>query len=134
MRLLPDVSARVAAAVKQLGTETWPDRAGREHGAIPLWADIGGAILLRPDGTVLELEWDQPSEHAPRELDAPSWRVALVTGAERYPWLAALLPQRPANAETCPDCEGKGRRDYNDPETRGRVYCASCDGLGWRAV
>ena len=134
MRVQPEISARIAAAVQQLGSETWPDQAGLEHGAIPLWADIGGAILLRPDGTVLELEWDQPSERVPRELEAPSWSLALVAGAERYPWLADLLPQRPTDATSCPDCEGKGRRRYNEPQPGGLIYCATCDGLGWRAV
>jgi hypothetical protein len=134
MRLDQLLSARVAAAVRELGT-TGPEIAGREHGAIPLWADMGGAVLLRPDGTVLEFEWDDPSEHDPRKVDHPTWPVALVTGAERYPWLASvLLPIRPSNAVECPDCEGKGRRIYDGPNRRGTVYCATCNALGWRAV
>ena len=134
MRIPSDVASRLRAAIETLGEDTLPDRLGRAHGALPLWADLGGAILLRPDGMFLELEWDQPSEQQPREVDEPSWSVALVAGAERYPWLAGLLPSRPEGAIDCSDCHGEGHLRFDTSETRGTVYCGTCDGLGWRAA
>jgi len=57
MQLSVDLSVRIRDAITRLG-DTVPDRVGRQHNAIPLWADLGGAILLRADGTFLELEWE----------------------------------------------------------------------------
>src|SRR5512138_1434937 len=101
MYLPSDIAARVASTVAALDETTHLEWIGQQHSAIPLFADLGGAILLRADGTFLELEWDEPSEQTPRELDTPSWPVALVAGSERYPWLVPLLPLRPADAVTC---------------------------------
>ena len=130
MNLPRDIAVRVANTVAALADTTLPESAGRQHSAIPLYADLGGAILLRADGIFLELEWDQPSEEKPREVDRPSWPVALVAGAERYPWLAPLLPERPADAANCPACSGAGRIALNGAST-GSIYCGTCNGLGW---
>ena len=54
--------------------------------------------------------------------------LAIVAGAERYPWLMALLPSRPVGAVACGNCGGGG--------LIGPVTVAnrrSCGGLGWQS-
>ena len=130
MHLPPHIAARVRTAVESLDDQTLPGRVGREFGALPLFADIGGAILLRPDGALLELEWDQPSEQAPREVTDPQANIGLVVGAENYPWLAELLPPRPLSAQPCSQCGGRGRIAIAGQSA---VYCGVCGARGWIA-
>jgi len=110
----------------------WPDRVGRQHSAIPLLADIRGAILLRPDGVFLQLGWDQDSQQHPKELAELPSTAALVAGAERYSWLQSLLPRRPPDARSCTTCEGAGR--ISVVGAGGGVFCESCGALGWIAA
>jgi hypothetical protein len=128
MRIPADVALEISRAIAQLGETAWPDLAGREHNALPLFADLGGAVLLRADGTFLELEWDEPTERTPRLLEQPSYAPALAIGAERFPCLRPLLPPRPANAITCDTCHGRGRLPVVS------IPCAACAALGWRAA
>ena len=130
MKLEADTAARIRSAIAELGNETIPDRAGRQHNALPLYADIGGAVLLRADGIFLELEWDQSSEQRPNEREVPSWPVALIAGSARYPWLSTLLPTPPATATECQACGGRGRIT-DGGASDGYFYCAECGGLGW---
>ena len=133
MDLPSAISAQITAAVLALDPEGGlPDRVGRTHSAIPLLADLGGAVLLRADGTILELEWDQESELKPRERGEFANTVPLVAGVERYPWLAALLPRRPADAPACASCDGAG--SISPSRGSGRVFCGQCGALGWVAV
>ena len=74
---------------------------------IPLYLDWMGFIGLRTDGELLFVGWDPP--HDPEIVrEAYFRRVGLVAGAERYPSLAFLLPERPANALSCETCGGTG--------------------------
>lgn len=132
MHLPREITEWISAAVEVLSPNRGlPDRVGREHSAIPLLADLGGAILLRADGVFLELEWDQETELQPREASEPASTVPLVAGTERYPWLAALLPVRPADARPCSACRGTGSIPTN---ITGSVFCGHCGALGWIAV
>jgi len=129
--LIPaSIAAKIMSDVTALGDRLLPDITGKRLHALPLYADLGGAILLRADGQFLELQRDQPSELHPIEGDEPSWKVALVAGAERYPWLAELLPARPATAVTCEVCGGTGKFSHAGSST-GYFFCGRCDGLGW---
>lgn len=106
-----------------------PDAVAKGHGALPLLADIGGLWMLRPDGTILELVWDE--EGPPSVASEGAGLVGLVAGSERYPWLSELLPQRPADAANCPSCDGQGQITIAPPG-KGVVFCGSCSALGWR--
>ena len=60
----------------------------RIFNALPTYADIGVALLVLNDGTVLAFStnqvWDEASEY--REESDPNWlRIAYQRGAERYP-------------------------------------------------
>jgi hypothetical protein len=79
-----------------------------------VYADLGGALVLRPDGSVLGVGWDdeEPSEAG------PGWRlVALAAASYHFPELADLAPERPRGARPCPACSGQG--------------CERCFGMGW---
>lgn len=132
MNLPVEIAEQISAAIEALDSSRGlPDRVGRELSAIPLLADIGGAVLLRADGVFLELEWDQETEVHPREVAEPSSTVPLVAGTERYPWLVALLPARPADARPCSACRGGGSIHTN---ISGRIFCGECGALGWAAA
>jgi hypothetical protein len=68
----------------------------RSLDALPVYADIGGALLIRPSGEVLEVHsnqrWETQSEH---ELvtDPETRRVAYESCARRFPSLRAVAEQ-----------------------------------------
>jgi hypothetical protein len=107
----------------------WPGRAdvaerAARHGFVPLYADLGGVVGVRPDGTFVGLG-DDP-DAAPAEMTSVRWRdLAVLIGAKRYPELRALIPPRPPDAVTCANCAGSGV--IAELPT---VTCA-CGGLGW---
>lgn len=95
--------------------------------ALPVYADMGGVLLLTPDGRVLRLP-HEPADAPAVEAD-PQWSlVALVRAAEAYPELAVLLPVRDAASEECAECGGSGRLDVGATQ----FLCGACQGLGWR--
>ena len=91
-------------------------------GGLPVYADIGGVILLMPDGAVAYYDTEQ---RCARAVDDESWRtVAFVRAAKRYPELQGLHPARPMDACVCPQCAGAG-------EVVAGVGCGKCLGTGW---
>src|SRR2546427_5325494 len=40
-------------------------RIARQHQVLPLWADMGGCIALRPNGQLVFLAWDDPEKVEP---------------------------------------------------------------------
>jgi hypothetical protein len=99
----------------------------RETGALPVYADIGGTLFIRPDGTVLCLVHD--SDGPPQIERDPRWRLsAYAVGAEKYPDLLLLLPKRGATATDCQSCGGRGRIMIREIE----IGCLHCGGLGWQ--
>ena len=104
----------------------------REFDALYLYGTLGFDSVMRSDGTVLvavDEHWGEPS--APD----PPWRVAspreralaIAAASERWPEVAALLPDRPATARNCHECGGKGW--WSVAETR--FLCRACGALGW---
>jgi hypothetical protein len=91
-------------------------------GALHLYADTGGSLLLRPTGEVIGLNHDS---NAPEVLSANSrWhRLAYVVVAELYPELASLRPTKPRHARDCSACAGTGQLIG--------LRCGHCQGLGW---
>ena len=100
----------------------------RASGALPVYADMGGTLFLRPDGEILVLEHD--SRDAPQIEADPGWRMtAVVVGAEKYPELGRLLPARPLGTGDCEGCRGRGRVRFGDIDHD--FLCGTCHGLGW---
>jgi RNA polymerase subunit RPABC4/transcription elongation factor Spt4 len=91
-------------------------------GALPVYLGIGGCLAITESGEVLL--YDPESREVAKVAEVEWRKAAYVAASERYPELKALAPPRPPDAETCPDCGGKGRRF-------GSAYCGSCFGTGW---
>jgi hypothetical protein len=131
----PDLRTLIRSLV-----ERWlasPDRtdltgAVRVSGALPVYSDMGGTLLLRPDGEILFLDNESEDDEPQIETDF-GWRTtAVVVGVEKYPELRPLLPIRPPGTEDCEACAGHGR--VRVAETDHRFLCGRCHGLGWLAT
>jgi hypothetical protein len=112
------LSERIAVLVEAHHTGAAPHDWQRDmavrFGGLGVFGDIGGALVLRPDGSVLTCDWDdEVTEEA-----GPGWQViALAAASYKYPELAALAPEQPPNARQCWKCHGPG--------------CEHCFGMGW---
>lgn len=95
-----------------------------EGGALPLLADSGGVIGIRPDGTLVEWDRDGGGRDV-RPVEDPLWvLIALAVAARRDPAFRNLLPTRPPAAIDC-DCR-------TIPACiSGLVFCGRCGGMGW---
>ena len=100
----------------------------RRHGVLPLYTDFMGCFGLRPSGECLFIAWDDPSRAVEVRLGLPDFQVihvARVRGALRYPEIPGIMPERPADARTCPSCHGSG-----GVHPQPNIIC-ECGGLGW---
>ncbi|AMV23875.1 hypothetical protein VT84_05640 [Gemmata sp. SH-PL17] len=103
------------------------DRVVRELVALPVYADMGGTLLVAADGEVYCLDHD--SIEVRREHD-PGWQLLARTAvAEIAPELRVLLPDRPPSAPDCAVCSGSGHIQATPTH---RCWCGTCWGLGWR--
>jgi hypothetical protein len=103
----------------------WVKPAVRQHGFLPLYIGWVAALGLRPDGSFVR--WDHEADRASvKPLGDAYWqRMAICHGAKKYPELRALLPERPASAQTCGACGGSGQLSGAP-----HVIC-QCGGVGW---
>jgi hypothetical protein len=89
--------------------------------ALPVYADIGGVLVISETGEVLLYDPDTKNETPADE----KWRlVALIRAARRHPQLSALEPERPHDAVECPACHGNGG-------ILGALDCGTCLTTGW---
>lgn len=123
---LADKIERAIAAAAVAPKGHIDQEASSNHG-LALFGTIGEVWLLRADGSLWRVDSDfgLPLEPLPEELHT----VAIVAGVQRHPWLAELLPRRPPEAVTCPECAGTGKLG---PENA--YFCSRCSGLGWRST
>jgi len=135
MRITVDPDAVEGALVEYLRTagDGQPEvAAARAHHALPFWRDIGGCLLLQPNGTILGLEWDNPSlvdSVADTPRDRKLVHAARASAAERFPDISGLRPERGPDVKICPSCGGTGRLTrFGEPPVN--VVC-ECGGLGW---
>lgn len=114
----------LAAIITGLIRELHDDRALAERtGALPVHADMGGLLLIAPDGAVLHHDPDTGRTESVHD----SWRLlARTSAADRFPALASLRPRRPPFAVDCHACRGAGRLDLA-PD----LPCGACFGTGW---
>ena len=103
------------------------DHEAARYGAIALMGTIGATWLLRPDGTFWDVDDDLGK---PIKRLADEYHVsALAYGVKRYPWLAALLPERPAGGVDCSACGAHGWIPSAQASAN-EIQCPQCDGLG----
>jgi hypothetical protein len=118
---------RLAQAIRVLVARvTDPDerRIAARTGALPVYADLAGSLLLTEGLEVLS--WVRETDQVSREV-GPKWTlVALRMAGERFAELATLRPRRPPGARDCAGCGGEG-------ELFRRIWCDACSGLGWVA-
>jgi uncharacterized protein (TIGR02996 family) len=100
----------------------------RRCAALPIYADMGGTILLRPDGEILVVD----DEEELQPLTHRGWRlIGLASAAEFFPELRPLLPPRPFSANSCPQCGGEGVERWWVQGKKGITPCGKCWGQGW---
>jgi hypothetical protein len=123
-----NLSARIQEEISKLQPEPIGhiNYEGVRHNALPLFGTIGEVWLLRPNGSLWKADSDMGVDLQP--LPEELHTMALVAGAERYPWLKELLPTRPDDAVTCGECGGRGRIGPGDA-----AFCRACSALGWRS-
>ena len=119
---MPRPSPRLQKAIAEWLDEAKvhdPSMVSTDGTAVRIYADMGGAIFIRPDGSLI----GETESRAQERVD-PAWQtVALVVGARRHPELQGLLPERPAAASDCTTCGASG--------TLHGIVCGTCSGLGW---
>ena len=134
MARLGPISGETSAAIRQLIAEyvagmedDVAHAATRRVEALPVYSDVGGSLLLAPNGDILCLPTDS---HGPPTLERdPQWQlVARVKAAEKYPQLKALLPIRDDQSVQCHSCNGSGAVSVGGVS----LTCGKCRGLGWR--
>jgi hypothetical protein len=126
------LARRIAELIRAYQTGAAPHDWQRElacrFDALPVYSDLGGALLLRPDGEVLSVGWDDDDARPPK---SPWHLIALAGAAEGFPELRGVLPSRPADAVSCPQCRGAGLERWEVESGKGVTFCGKCGGLGW---
>ncbi len=129
MNLAAHIADRIRTTIEAGGLGKGIDKEAAGHGALALMGTIGAIWMLRPDGTLWDADADfgRPLTPLPPDLHVQ----ALAYGAERYPWLAELLPPRPDESTDCEGCHGTGCVPMPAVRPDGRLLCRGCQGLGW---
>jgi hypothetical protein len=122
-----EASALVRARVDLLAKGTCGnshEEVARQSRALLIYEGWEGSVILTIEGEVLV---ETGGHLAPCE--DPLRTVALVAGAERYPELKVLLPNRTDSARVCTACRGTGWFYIEDQKTG--IRCGMCRALGW---
>jgi hypothetical protein len=114
-----ELSRKIAASTDE-GLSAMRDAAART-GGLPVYCDLGGCLIITPEGTVVQLEY---SFDTVSTVTDPSWlRAARVAAAKTHPELEGL---QPGGARICAACAGTGRIR----QARG-LRCGVCYGIGF---
>jgi hypothetical protein len=95
----------------------------RGTGGLPVYADLNGGLAVKSDGKVVHYSWETREV---REAEEDRARLAIARLVREHPAFAELLPDRPADAESCGACAGTGLVLEN-------FDCGECLALGWTA-
>jgi hypothetical protein len=99
----------------------------RKLQALPVYADIGAALLVTLSGEVVAVSTDRPWDaNAVASHDVgPEWaRLAHLEASRRHPTLDFLRPIRSSGAADCPQCSGTGWAIAGSAGSRFR--CGGC--------
>lgn len=114
------VLRRRAMLDESSGSTFWA--AAQTTGGLPVYCDLGGCLVIDPDGRLMLFDSDSLTVRDPA---SDKWlQLACIVASEKYPELKILRPQRATGAKSCPDCGGSGRNQLG-------VRCEQCLGLGW---
>jgi hypothetical protein len=117
-----DVVVRLANAAAVSAISRDQRAAAALTGALPVYEDRGGMLLIAPDLNVLYFD---PDTGETGEVTEEFWRVvARVSAARKFAELRHLRPEMPPNGSPCDRCGGSG-------EVFPRVGCGACAGTGW---
>jgi hypothetical protein len=128
---LPVIATILADYLAQPFTPTGDFRAvARERCAVPVFENWATITFLKTDGTFFDYETvDWPGARTPEHTDL--WqRTVLAYGTRLHPRFAELLPERPAEANNCSVCEGRGWFTPRNTHAS-EMVCAACGGVGW---
>jgi hypothetical protein len=121
--LLPELSPSDFADAEEY-------RLSQKFTALPIGSGSFSYFLLHPDGEVISID-SLDSIEVERSRESYRLSTILAWGAERYPALAPLIPERPPEAEDCPLCGGSG----TDVSVAGdEIACVWCSGLRWAVM
>jgi len=121
--LLPELSPSDFADAEEY-------RLSQKFTALPIGSGSFSYFLLHPDGEVISIDC-LDSVEVERSRESYRLSTILAWGAERYPALAPLIPERPPEAEDCPLCGGSGT---NVSVAGDEMTCEWCSGLRWAMV
>lgn len=93
-------------------------RGGHSTQRPPVYADLGGQLLVQEDLSVLVV----PDDGEPEDAAVQDVVLAHTVASERFPTLETLRPVVDASDPMCDLCDGRGRV--------GPVRCGRCYGLG----
>ncbi len=122
---------RLSEAVRRDGRWDWEREAASKTSGVPVYADMGGVLVVRSDGVVLLIESNRGVVEEVRE---ERWiLVARQEAALKYPELKGLMPVRPEGATDCQECAGHGSvNPFKKVEQD--IRCGVCCGMGWLKV
>jgi hypothetical protein len=96
-----------------------------EHRFLPLYIGWLATLGIRADGSFVRWDHEEDRSRVSQLSDAYWQRMAICYGAEKYPELRVLLPERPVEAATCSACAGTGKVGS------GSHLVCQCGGTGW---
>lgn len=119
---LSETIARLANEARTASSQGTFCDAAALTGGLPVYEDLGGVLVLMPDGSVQSYD---PDRRIAIPVFEGRWVIAaLVKAAKRYRELASLHPSRPQDGVTCEQCRGAGT-------LVGDLDCGRCMGTGW---
>lgn len=118
------IESRVAAQTGYFG-----DGAAKAAGALALHETQFYVYALRPDGTLVRVDFEALSWPSCEETDARRVYAAMRHGAAKFPQLESLVPPRPVGVGECVRCHGRGAWMRADGVVE---QCIDCDALGYR--
>ena len=109
---------------RQAVIESIWDKAGTSSRLCLTPGGLVSAFLTREGEIVIE----DPRDSGPRPaLERECYAAIRLAEAVHGPKILALLPDMPADAEPCPECDGQGFQEDHDWR-----LCPACQGLGWQ--
>jgi len=120
-------NAALTSLLASPGEWDWLVEWARASVCLPVYADWTHVLGINENGEIVSHQHEQwpgsPAEVDHVVVDLRTANLAVHQGRERYPWLIALAPIRPSDAQSCSMCNGTG--------TVPAPMICYCGGAGW---